>query len=121
MKRTPREPREVTCYTHTRAAPASGEFDTRPGFYYVGMMDGPRPKFALGPFPTHLRAAGFVACVHDYCIEQDPRHHFDAFGVIRLPPDFILTKLPEPPINRVRPEWAPTDEDRAALPPHPAS
>lgn len=86
----------------------------RPGFYYVAMLEGQRPRLALGPFPTHARAAAYVTPVMEFCIEQDARCHFEVFGVARIPPG-AAAKLPEPPINQYRPEWAPTQDDRAAL------
>lgn len=109
-------PRAVESYTHTLPTQVPPEgFDPRPGYYYVGYMEGARPRFALGPFAAHQRAAELVRCVHDFCIEHDPKHHFDAFGVLRLPDDFPLTDLPRPPINQLKPEWAPTADDQAAL------
>lgn len=109
-------PREITHYTHTQPdARTTIGYDTRVGYYYVAMLEGRRPRFALGPFPTHERAAEYVKPVMEFCIDQDPKNHFEVFGVARIPPG-VVEKLPEPPINQYRPEWAPTAEDRAALP-----
>ncbi len=32
------------------------EIDSRPGHYYVSVIDGPRHVFVLGPFETHVGA-----------------------------------------------------------------
>ena len=59
--------------------------DTKPGEYYVSVIDGPRAGRLLGPFTNdHQAALDMVNKVRDKAIEMDPRAHFYAFGTCRL-------------------------------------
>lgn len=61
--------------------------DTRPGAYYVSVIDGQRRALLAGPWPTHPEALNMVETVRVKACELDPRGHFYAFGTARLPDD----------------------------------
>lgn len=62
--------------------------DTKPGMYYVSVMDGARTGRLLGPFENdHAGALAMVDKVRDKAQELDPRAAFYAFGTIRLSGD----------------------------------
>lgn len=68
--------------------------DTRPGFYYVTVMDGPRAALALGPFENDHRAAlDRVDDVKRLVQERTPRGWFYAFGTSRAESDLGPGKL----------------------------
>ena len=58
--------------------------DTKPGAYYVTMIDGARVAFLAGPFINdHAGALALVDDVRKLANELDPRSHFYAFGTAR--------------------------------------
>jgi len=57
--------------------------DTRPGNYYVSIIDGSRTSLALGPFPTHEAALLQVGEVREF-LKDDPMAAFYAYGTARL-------------------------------------
>ena len=59
--------------------------DTKPGEYYVSVIDGTRWAKILGPFTNdHQAALDMVDAVRDKAIELDRKAHFYAFGTCRL-------------------------------------
>ena len=62
--------------------------DTKPGEYYVTVVDGPRWAKLLGPFTdNHQAALDMVDAVREKAIEIDPKAHFYAFGTCRIEGD----------------------------------
>jgi hypothetical protein len=60
------------------------EPDTKPGFYYVSVVDGGRVALALGPFVNdHAAALERVAAVRDYVRGRSDRAWFYSFGTVR--------------------------------------
>lgn len=60
--------------------------DTKPGEYYVSVIDGPRRALLVGPFTNdHQAALDMVEQVRRKAEELDPRAAFYAFGTTRLP------------------------------------
>lgn len=62
------------------------ELDTRPGFYYVSIIDGNKYALALGPYPTHQDALHNVEIARALCA-HDARSHWWAFGTCRFEHD----------------------------------
>lgn len=70
------------------------EPDTKPGFYYVSVIDGQRHIKALGPFVNnHGLALGMVDTVRAKAIEIDPKAPWYAFGTCRTDEDAGPGKL----------------------------
>lgn len=61
--------------------------DTRPGFYYVTAVDGPRVCLMAGPYHTHREALGLVEGVKGIACDRDGRGHFMAWGTMRSETD----------------------------------
>lgn len=62
--------------------------DTKPGAYYVTVVDGPRVGRLLGPFfDDHAGALAMVDSVRAHAETVDPRAAFYAFGTCRIPAD----------------------------------
>ena len=62
--------------------------DTKPGEYYVTVVDGNRYNFLLGPFTNdHQAALDHVEAARKKAQELDPRSAFYTFGTARLPSD----------------------------------
>ena len=62
--------------------------DSRPGEYYVTVIDGDRWNRLLGPFTNnHQAALDMVDAVRKKACEIDPKAHFYAFGTARIPSD----------------------------------
>lgn len=58
--------------------------DTKPGAYYVTMIDGARVAFLAGPFINdHAGALAMVDEARRVAHEVDPRAHWYAFGTSR--------------------------------------
>lgn len=57
--------------------------DTRPGPYYVTVVDAGRALALAGPFDTHPEALAQVAPARDLAVEYDLKAHFYAFGTAR--------------------------------------
>lgn len=76
---------------HTEAittTTAAGEQapDTRPGAYYVSVIDGPRCALLVGPFiNNHAGALAIVDAVRLKACDLDARGVFYAYGTCRLP------------------------------------
>ena len=65
--------------------------DTKPGHYYVTVIDGPRVGRLLGPFDNdHAAALAMVDQVRAKAEELDPRACWYAFGTCRLPPGDLV-------------------------------
>lgn len=59
--------------------------DTKPGEYYVSVIDGPRRALLLGPFTNdHAAALTMVDKVRTKAEELDPRAVWYAFGTSRM-------------------------------------
>ena len=59
--------------------------DSRPGEYYVSVIDGPRTALLVGPFTNdHQAALDMVEQVRTKAEDLDPRAVFYAFGTARL-------------------------------------
>lgn len=72
--------------------------DSRPGFYYVTAIDGPRYARILGPFvDDHAGALAAVEATRTEADRRDPRAWFWAFGTCRsvedLGPGALGTRL----------------------------
>jgi hypothetical protein len=62
--------------------------DTKPGMYYVTVMDGARVGRLLGPFENdHAGALAMVDAVRKKAEEIDPKACWYAFGTVRIPND----------------------------------
>jgi hypothetical protein len=62
--------------------------DTKPGNYYVSVVDSKRYNLLLGPFvDDHKAALDHVDAVRAKAEELDPRAVFYAYGTCRLPDD----------------------------------
>lgn len=62
--------------------------DTKPGAYYVTVIDGKRVGRLLGPFyDDHGAALAMVDKVRDKAMELDSRAFWYAFGTCRIPAD----------------------------------
>mgnify|MGYP001579527873 CR=1 FL=1 len=64
--------------------------DTRPGPYYVSVIDGDRYMLLLGPFDTHSEALAAVEPVRKYVMKayaSDLKVIWYAFGTVRIEPD----------------------------------
>lgn len=62
--------------------------DSKPGMYYVTVIDGARVGRLLGPFKNdHAAALSMVDKVRAKAEELDPRAAFYAFGTCRIPGD----------------------------------
>lgn len=71
---------------HAQATTATQEPDTRPGAYYVSVIDGPRAALLVGPFINdHAAALSLVDAVRVKACDLDPRGVFYAYGTCRLP------------------------------------
>jgi len=63
--------------------------DTKPGNYYVTVIDGRKTGILAGPFPNdHATALGLVDRARTVACELNPRAHFYSFGTARFPSDF---------------------------------
>jgi hypothetical protein len=61
--------------------------DPQPGRYYVTAIDGAKPYFLAGPWPTHAEALAQVAAVRLFAELTDPRAVWMAYGTARQPLD----------------------------------
>lgn len=62
--------------------------DSKPGAYYVTVVDGGRVARLAGPFmDDHAAALAMVDPVRRKAEELDPRAHWYAFGTCRMPSD----------------------------------
>ena len=59
--------------------------DTRPGNYYVSVVDGPQFALIAGPFPLHAEALAMVRPARHLARELDIKSVFYAFGTCRTP------------------------------------
>ncbi|WP_157266578.1 hypothetical protein [Azohydromonas aeria] len=77
----------IANYTH--AAETQGQQpDTKPGAYFVSVVDGQRVGLLLGPFvDNHAAALARVDMVRAKAEEMDSRAVFYAFGTVRLDAD----------------------------------
>ncbi|HEY6020838.1 MAG TPA: hypothetical protein VIY48_13350 [Candidatus Paceibacterota bacterium] len=67
---------------------SSQQPDTKPGEYYVSVIDGKRTALLLGPFTNdHAAALAMVDRVRAKAEEIDPRAVWYSFGTVRLPSD----------------------------------
>ena len=57
--------------------------DTRPGYYYVSVIDGIRNGRLSGPYTTHQEALDDVPAVQVVAQNVDARADFYAFGTMR--------------------------------------
>ena len=97
-----KEPKEVCSYTHQ--AESDQEPDTRPGPYYVSIVDGAKKSLVSGPYEKHQQALDAVGPVRTIVARHDYRSHWYGFGTARLqdPADAkpgVLQKLGYPLIN----------------------
>ena len=67
--------------------------DTRPGNYYVSVVDGPRHGRLLGPFLTHQEALDRVDDVRTRVTGIDRKAHFYGFGTCRVPDEIAKPGL----------------------------
>jgi len=78
--------------------------DTRPGFYYVSVIDGDRVARLRGPhIDDHAGALAQVEEARATLVELDPRAAFWAFGTIRVDSDLgpgYLDELDARPMAR---------------------
>lgn len=89
--------------------------DTRPGFYYVSVIDGPKRALAFGPFVNdHGRALADVDRVRALAEERDPRAAFYAFGTCRSETDLGPGVLGTPALSRNAPRPAGASGDNWA-------
>jgi hypothetical protein len=58
--------------------------DTRPGFYYVSVIDGQSRGLLSGPYSTHSEALADVTPAKVVTQMLDPRADFYAFGTCRF-------------------------------------
>lgn len=58
--------------------------DSKPGPYYVSVIDGPRHALVSGPYEKHADALAKVEPARSICEELSPRAVFYAFGTCRL-------------------------------------
>jgi hypothetical protein len=58
--------------------------DTRPGHYYVSVIDGPRYQLLAGPYDTHAQALAQVDKSKSIAQDLDPRSVFYGFGTCRI-------------------------------------
>lgn len=65
----------------------SQEIDTRPGFYYVSVIDGQSRGLLSGPYSTHSEALADVTPAKVVTQMLDPRADFYAFGTCRFEVD----------------------------------
>jgi hypothetical protein len=78
----------MTVHDYTHEAPGSPDVaDTRPGDYYVSVIEDGRARLACGPFPDdHAAALAAVARVRDAAREAGHRSGtWGAWGTCRLP------------------------------------
>ncbi len=62
--------------------------DTKPGNYYVSVIDGRRKAVLLGPFLNdHAAALNQVDAVRKKAMDLDPKAAFYSFGTCRIPDD----------------------------------
>lgn len=62
--------------------------DTKPGAYYVTVIDGPRHGRLLGPFfNDHAAALALVDAARAKAEEMDPKEIWYAYGTARFPDD----------------------------------
>lgn len=57
--------------------------DTKPGFYYVSVVDGSKYALMLGPFETHEEALAMVKQCRDKAEEIEPRSYWWQWGTCR--------------------------------------
>lgn len=63
---------------------APAEVDTRPGCYYVSVMnDSNATAFLAGPYTTHSEALSKVAAAKAIAHDRDPRGYWYAYGTCR--------------------------------------
>lgn len=68
--------------------------DTKPGAYYVSVIDGNRRALLLGPFKDdHAAALAKVDSVRKKAEELDPRAVWYAFGTCRINDDHAAAPL----------------------------
>jgi hypothetical protein len=58
--------------------------DTRPGPYYVSIIEGRKYALLSGPYPDHTTALALVDKAREIVLPMDPRAHFYAFGTSRM-------------------------------------
>lgn len=71
--------------------------DTRPGHYYVSVIDGDRRSLLAGPWPTHKAALDRVDSVRSLALEVDTKSAFYAFGTARI--DLTVADFPQGKLN----------------------
>ena len=63
--------------------------DTKPGNYYVSVVDGKRKAFLAGPFrDDHKAALDMIPAARKAAEEADPKAVFYAFGIARTDHDY---------------------------------
>lgn len=60
------------------------DVDSRPGDYFVSVVDGDRYGLLSGPYTTHQAALADVEACKQLAIEIDCRLHFAGFGTCRM-------------------------------------
>ncbi len=62
--------------------------DTRPGNYYVSVVDGPQFGLLAGPFPTHAEALAMVNEAQTKAEEVNRKAIWYAYGTVRMADDY---------------------------------
>lgn len=77
--------KEIGCYTHPPLNTSTQVADTKPGDYYVSVIDSGRTGLLLGPFrDDHNGALARVDEASAYVREHYSRAAWWAFGTVRL-------------------------------------
>lgn len=80
-----RKPKEIRSYKHPPLNPSAQEADSKPGDFYVSILDSGRYALALGPFrDDHAGALAQVDRVRTHVLDNYPRAAWWAFGTCRL-------------------------------------
>lgn len=75
---------EITSYRHPPADDQQQKPDSRPGPYYVSVIDADRYRLLLGPFDRHADALAKVEPVRVQSEKLDARAVFYGFGTVRV-------------------------------------
>lgn len=67
--------------------------DSRPGDYYVSVVDGDRYALVSGPYPTHTAACDHVEAARAIGDQLDPRSVFCGWGTCSMEPNSGRTGL----------------------------
>jgi len=77
------------------------DVDTRPGNYYVSVINGKDYRFLAGPYASHREALEMVPIVRRKAEQVDPRSVWYEFGTARIPED--AAKPPKGMLNDLLP------------------